>query len=97
MKQRNRWPKGTWMKLRSADTLRALMEQDKFSLGRLARYAGCSKGFISHLLSGRRSSCTPELAERIAEALHVPIAVIFDPKMSTTDISTDNHQRTPAA
>ena len=70
------------MKLRSPETLRALMRQDDFSLSRLARYADCSKSFISHLLSGRRSSCTPDLAERIAEALHVPTEVLFEPKMS---------------
>ncbi|MCX2931346.1 helix-turn-helix transcriptional regulator [Mycobacterium sp. CVI_P3] len=80
------------MRLRSPATLRALMEQDKFSLGRLARYAGCSKGFISHLLSGRRSSCTPELATRIAEALNVPIEILFDPRMSPAGVQTDKEQ-----
>lgn len=77
MKRHNKWPKGAWMKLKSSDTLRALMNQDDFSLGRLARYAGCSKGFISHLLAGRRSSCTTDLGERIAEALGVPIEILF--------------------
>ncbi|OHU23436.1 hypothetical protein BKG77_07165 [Mycobacteroides chelonae] len=83
------------MKLRSADTLRALMEQDTFSLGRLARYSGCSKGFISHLLSGRRGSCTPELAERIAEALGVPISVLFEVRVTPSEGHTGN--RTSAA
>lgn len=82
MRKRNHYPKGTWMKLRSPDTLRALMNQDDFSLARLARYADCSKGFISHLLMGRRSSCTPQLAQRIAEALHVPVEVLFEPRLS---------------
>lgn len=72
------------MRLRSAETLRALMRQDDFSLARLARYADCSKGFISHLLSGRRSSCTVDLAERIAEALRVPTEVLFEVKASPT-------------
>jgi transcriptional regulator with XRE-family HTH domain len=63
------------------------MEQYNFSLGRLARYADCSKGFISHLLSGRRSSCTPALATRIAEALNVPLEVLFDAKATPTDMS----------
>lgn len=82
MRKRINYPKGTWMKLRSPDTLRALMNQDDFSLARLARYADCSKGFISHLLMGRRSSCTPQLAQRIAEALHVPVEVLFEPRAS---------------
>lgn len=70
------------MRLKSADTLRALMQQDEFSFGRLARYAGCHKSFISHLLAGRRSTCTPDMAERIAEALGVPTTVLFDPNAS---------------
>ncbi|WNM74452.1 helix-turn-helix DNA binding domain protein [Gordonia phage BearBQ] len=72
------------MKLRSADTLRALMAQDDFSMGRLARYAGCSKGFISHLCAGRRSSCTTTLAENISEALGVPLEILFEPRVSTS-------------
>lgn len=71
------------------------MGQYNFSLARLARYADCSKGFISHLLSGRRSSCTPILAERIAEALNVPVTVLFEPKMSTDGMSLDK-QKVPA-
>lgn len=78
-----KWSKGTWMKLANANTLRALMEQRGMGMGRLARYAGCSKGFISHLLSGRRSTCTPLLAERIAEALDVPLTVLFVPSVSS--------------
>lgn len=79
------------MKLKSADTLRALMEQDDFSLGRLARYAGCSKGFISHLLSGRRRSCSTELGRRIAEALDVPVAVLFEVRVSPTEGRSDRN------
>lgn len=72
------------MKLQSADLLRSLMEDDRrdFSMARLARYAGCSKSFISHLLAGRKTTCTPELAERIAEALDVPVTLLFEPNAS---------------
>lgn len=74
---RRRWPKGAWMKLTSPDTLRALMAQRGFSYDRLGRYAGCSKSFISHLASGRKRTCTAPLAERIAEALDVPLGLLF--------------------
>lgn len=57
-------------------------ERRDFSMARLARYAGCSKSFISHLLAGRKNSCTPELAERIAEALQVPVTLLFVPSES---------------
>lgn len=82
---RRRWPKGTWMRLQSAETLRALMGQRGFSMGRMARYAGCSKSFISHLVAGRKSTCTPELATRIAEALEVPLTILFVPSASTIE------------
>jgi len=72
------------MRLTSSDTLRALMKQRGLGMGTLARYSGCSKGFISHLLSGRRSTCTPLLAARLAEALEVPMQLLFVPSLSQT-------------
>lgn len=59
------------------------MKDRKYSHERLARYAGCSRGFISHLTSGRKSSCSAELAARIAEALNLPTDVLFVPGDST--------------
>ena len=78
-RRQRRWPKGTWMKLQSPDLLRSLMEDERrnFSMARLARYSGCSKSFISHLVAGRKSTCTPDLAHRIAEALDVPTELLF--------------------
>lgn len=84
-----RYPKGTWMKLRSAEILVAFMRQKDFSMERLARYAGCSKSMISHLTSARKTSCTPELAERLAEALDVPREALFDARTSA-DSGHDN-------
>lgn len=78
------------MRLRSRDTLKALMDQYDLSLKDLADFSACSKGFISHLLAGRRSSCTPELAERIARSLHVPVTVLFEPRASTTSTANVN-------
>lgn len=75
---RRRWPKGTWMKLRSKDTLRALMEQCGVSHRNLARYVECHHSFISHLTSGRRSTCEPQTARRIAEFLQVQQSTLFD-------------------
>lgn len=89
MRTRKRWPQGTWMRLRSAETLTALMKQSHFSLGELAYLAGCSKGFISHLRAGRRNSCTPELATRIAGVLRVPVDVLFEPKVSASGMVSD--------
>ena len=61
------------------------MEQKDFSRRRLARYCGLAgTGMIDHLLAGRRTSCTPQLAERIAEALDVPTGLLFVPNVPST-------------
>lgn len=65
------------MKLRSTEILLVMMKDRHFSMARLARYSGCSKGMISHLCAGRKTSCSKELADNIAEALGVPTSVIF--------------------
>lgn len=83
-KVRKRWPKGTWMKVTSAETLKALMKQKGFTGARLARYAGCHESMISLLRSGRRGSCGDRLAVNIAEALGVPLEILFVPNMPST-------------
>lgn len=97
MATRKKWPKGTWMELTSSDTLKALMAQRGFSYERLARYAGCSKSFISHLVRGRKKTCTPQLATRIAEALEVPRAILFVDRASADSGQSIRTQRKVAA
>lgn len=83
------------MKLTSRDTLRALMAQKDFSRRRLARYCGLpGSGMIDHLIDGRKTSCTPQLAERIAEALDVPLPVLFVASMPTGKRHDDAQQMT---
>lgn len=80
-----RRPKGTWMRLKSAELLRAFVgpEPEKKRSGRqVARYAEVHPSFITHLLAGRRRSCTPQVADRIAEALEVPTDVLFEAHVS---------------
>ena len=97
MTTRTRWPKGAWMKLTSPDTLRALMAQRGFSYERLARYAGVSKSFISHLTSGRKTTCKPSTAEHIAEALDVPLRILFAPSVSADSGQNVRSARTGTA
>lgn len=80
--KRRKSPKGTWMKLRSADVLRAFMKQKNFSMQRLATYSGCSKSFIGFLANGDKTSCTEPLAKKIAEALDVPLDVLFERRVT---------------
>lgn len=77
MGRAKRYPKGTYMKLRSKDILRAIMEDKGFSMKRLATYSGKSKSFIGFLCTGDKTSCKPETADAIAEALGVPTMVLF--------------------
>lgn len=72
-----RYPKGSWMRLQSGETLRALINQRGFSMSRMGRYADVSPSFIHGLCTGVKRSCKPRTAERIAEALDVPIGVLF--------------------
>lgn len=89
-----RRPKGTWMKLRSPQLLKAFVgpEPDKkMSARQLARAAGVHPSFINHLTAGRSGSCKPKVADRIAEALGVPTDVLFEERLSTTVRSFDKH------
>lgn len=81
---RKRWPEGTWMKLTSGAVLRAFMDTKRLSNEDVARHAGVGRTFISALVNGRRTSCTPRVAERIAERLEVPLEVLFVPRASAT-------------
>lgn len=74
------------MRLQSIELLRAFVGPEankKMSQRKLARYAGVHDSFINHLTSGRRTSCTPAVARRIAEALEVPLEVLFVPSTSS--------------
>ncbi len=75
--------RGNWMRLASPEVLKAMMDRRGFSYERLARYAGCSKSFIGHLRSGHKTTCTEKLAVDIAEALDVPLDVLFVKSPST--------------
>lgn len=81
--RRTRWPKGTWMKLTSGKILRGLMDQRQVSNADVAMASGCGRTFISALVNERRTSCTPEVAERIARYLQVPLEILFMPRAST--------------
>ena len=93
---RRRWPKGTYRRLKSSETLREFVgpEDGKKMSGRtLARYAGVHPSFISHLLAGRRKTCTPVIASRIAGALEVPMTILFDPTVTPSKQQIEARER----
>lgn len=94
--QRKRWPKGTWMRLTSGKILRGLMEMHRISNADLGLAAGVGRTFISALVNERRKSCTPKVAERIAERLQVPLEVLFVPKISAVSVRNVKNRKAAA-
>lgn len=87
MQRIRRWPKGTYMQLVSSERLRSFVgpeETKKMSGRRLARAIDVHPSFIDHLLAGRVKSCKPVTAQRIVEALDVPLDILFVPETAST-------------
>jgi len=61
------------------------IDSRKITQRSLARRAEVSQAFISQLASGKKTSCKPETAERIAEVIGVDVTVLFDPENAITD------------
>lgn len=84
------------MQITHSATLKALIEQRGLRNAGLAAEVGCGRSFIGHLVSGRRTGVSPELARRIAEALEVPEDILFVPTASAASGSSDSSQRDAA-
>jgi plasmid maintenance system antidote protein VapI len=84
------------MRLTSGKVLRALMDTKGLSNQDIALHAGVARTFISALVNERRTSCTPKVAERIAERLQVPLEVLFAPRPSAGS-GHNNKTRTKVA
>ncbi len=66
------------MRMVDRELLRALMTRHELSHRNLATQVGCTYGFVSHLVSGRSTTCTEPLATRIAETLGVRLETLFE-------------------
>lgn len=91
--KRYHWPKGTWMQLTSGKILRGLMDSRGVSNADVAMAADCGRTWISALVNGRRTSCSPKVAERIAVYLQVPLEVLFVPRASAASGRTVSDER----
>lgn len=85
------------MRLQSPATLAALIAQRGMTQAALAEAAGCSPTFVSKLCQGIKRSCTHALAGRIAEALSVPLDVLFMPDESATCVQNVKQQQVMTA
>jgi transcriptional regulator with XRE-family HTH domain len=84
------------MQVQNKDFLKATIQQRNLSYADVAEMADCHKSMIGQLASGHRTSCTPELAERIARCLGVPRGLLFVERASAVSGSGVSGERIPA-
>jgi transcriptional regulator with XRE-family HTH domain len=84
------------MRITHREMFRAAIDRAGLSYRGLADRAGCSLSFISALANGRKTGVTPELAERISEALAIPVDLVFAPTESGESGSPIRPSRTAA-
>jgi plasmid maintenance system antidote protein VapI len=68
------------MQLRSRDTLIICLEATGMSERQLARVAGLGHATVNHLVTGRRTRCSPATARAIETALGCAPGVLFEPQ-----------------
>lgn len=78
------------MKLRNPESLRAFVGKGEgrvITVVELAKQLDRTRSTIDHLLSGRRSFCSPELAAQVEEIIGVPPGIIFLPASGEERVS----------
>lgn len=80
----SKW-KGFWVRLISADALSNYMKFRGFTNRTLAIACGSERhrSTISHLRSGARKTCGPEIARKIEKALQAPPNSLFLAQVAT--------------
>jgi len=87
------------MQLVSSERLRSFVGPEpgkKMSAVVLARYIDKHPSFINHLTSGRRTSCKPQTAVRIVEALGVPLEILFVVEQASVGSTSAKPEKVPA-
>lgn len=89
--------KGRWMRLTNPELMADYMQLRDFSQARLGRYAGCSRQFIWKLLNDPEvNTCTPEIGQRIEEALSLLPGTLFVPSVSPDKRQAVKRKKTAA-
>lgn len=111
-RRRQRWPKGTYMRLTSKERLKTfVITQEDIEAARkghpidprkipqreLSRRIGAHESLIGHLTSGRNRTCKPETALRIAEVLGVHVSVLFDEEIASASCNQNNQHSLASA
>lgn len=83
-----------YMKLISRDALNAYLKARRMSTRTLARECGSEKhrSTISHLRSGARSTCGPEIAGKIERALGAPAGSLFLVEVANATAATSQRR-----
>lgn len=72
-------------RLKDAAVLQGLIDARQTSYARLARHADhADSSYVWRLAHGKASAVTQRTALLIAEALNVPVAMLFEPKIKAT-------------
>jgi transcriptional regulator with XRE-family HTH domain len=71
--------RGGRVRIRDPVTMRAYLRLLGVSERELAERAGVGHATVNHLLSGRRTRCTPRTASAIESALGCPPGLFFEP------------------
>lgn len=77
---RRKWKAGTNMRMRDPNLFKALMTSRDVTVRELAYLAKCSPAMIGFLRTGEKTGTRPDLSERIAGALRVPLEVLYEVK-----------------
>ena len=85
------------MRLKDGTLLRGFMNVRGASNADVAMAAGVGRTFISALVNGRRTSCSPKVAERIAGYFQVPLESLFVVNASTGSARNSGSRKTGAA
>lgn len=83
------------MQLKSPQMLKQYMDYKRYNIRSLAKAAGISHSTVGHLHSGKRRTCSPEVARAIEEALQAPPGLLFDPR--ATNVSREVGRREKVA
>lgn len=71
------------IQLTSPDVLRRAMKHRGYTVRGLAKEVGCADSVVGHLRTGRRKTCSPEVAREIEEVLDItPRGVLFTGRIS---------------
>lgn len=68
---------GVYLHVRNPEALHRAKGSRGVTLALLAVASGLTKGYISHLMTGRRTRVDPRRASRIEDALGVPRGTLF--------------------